>query len=164
MDTTDNAVDTLYRLRDMTVPDLSEVMRIERGSYQLPWTEKIFSDCLEVGYQTVVAEADQQLHGFVVYSVAVGESHILNLCVDPDHRHCGIAETLMHQAMANAVVCGAQTMFLEVRESNLAAIALYEKLQFSETGRRENYYNVAGSNTCREDALLMARDLSGSPR
>ena len=51
-------------------------------------------------------------------------------------------------------------MFLEVRVSNTAAISLYEKLHFVETGRRENYYNIADSNTRREDAVLMARDLT----
>lgn len=160
---TDGAIDTEYQLRTMSKQDLPEIMRIERGSYQLPWTEKIFSDCLDVGYLTLVAETEQRLHGFVVFSVAVGESHILNLCVDPDHRHCGIAETLMQQALANAIVHGAETMFLEVRVSNRAAIALYEKLRFVETGRRENYYNIAGVNDRREDALLMARDLTTLP-
>lgn len=159
----ERAIDTEYQLRAMTRQDLSEVMRIERGSYQLPWTEKIFSDCLEVGYLTLVVEAEQQLHGFVVFSVAVGESHILNLCVDPAHRHCGIAEALMHQSIASAILHGAETMFLEVRVSNIAAIALYEKLRFVETGRRKNYYNIAGVIDCREDALLMARDLTTLP-
>jgi ribosomal-protein-alanine N-acetyltransferase len=152
--------DIEYQLRSMTPLDLAEVMRIERSSYQLPWTEKIFSDCLEVGYLTLVAQHGEQLHGFVVFSVAVGESHILNLCIDPDQRRGGIAETLMQQAIANAIAQGAQTMFLEVRVSNKAAIALYQKLRFVETGRRENYYNVAGATNRREDALLMARDLT----
>ena len=156
----DGDVDTEYLLRSMSTKDLPEVMRIEQGSYQLPWTEKIFSDCLEVGYLSLVADADGELHGFVIFSVAVGEAHILNLCVDPAQRHCGIAEALMQQAIANAMIHGAETMFLEVRVSNRAAISLYEKLHFVETGRRENYYNIAGSNTRREDAVLMARDLT----
>ncbi|MEM7257967.1 MAG: ribosomal protein S18-alanine N-acetyltransferase [Pseudomonadota bacterium] len=156
----DAEADTQYQLRSMTRHDLPEIMRIERGSYQLPWSEKIFADCLEVGYHTLVAEAADQLHGFVVFSVAVGESHILNLCVDPAHRHCGIAEALMQQTIASAMVHGAQTMFLEVRVSNRAAVALYKKLLFVETGCRKNYYNVAGENNRREDALLMARVLT----
>ncbi len=144
----------------MVAADLPEVLRIERASYQLPWSEKIFADCLEVGYQSLVAQTGQQLHGYVLFSVAAGESHILNLCIDPAQRHCGIAQTLMHQAIAGAILHGAEVMFLEVRVSNRSAISLYEKLQFVETGRRENYYNIAGSNNRREDALLMARDLN----
>lgn len=151
---------TEYQLRAMTRADLPEIMRIEHGSYQLPWSEKIFLDCLEVGYHSLVADAGHQLHGFVLFSVAVGESHILNLCVDPAQRHSGIAEAMMQQTIASAMVHGAQTMFLEVRVSNRAAIALYEKLRFVETGRRKNYYNVAGDNNRREDALLMARALT----
>ena len=148
-----------YRLREMTAQDLPEVMRIERVSHPIPWSEKIFTDCLKVGYLTLVVEAGQKLYGFVIFSSAAGESHILNICVDPDSRRNGVASVLMEQAVATAMLQGATTMFLEARVSNTGAITLYEKLGFIETGRRRNYYNVPGGDNRREDAVLMAKAL-----
>jgi len=112
-----------------------------------------------------VLEHADGLCGFVVFSSAAGESHILNLCIDPACRRQGLAEALLTQAIATVIVAGASAMFLEVRVSNRAAISLYEKLGFVEAGRRTNYYKLRGKtrNTVsgeREDALVMARDLS----
>ncbi len=149
-----------YQLRAMTQQDLPEVLRIERASHPLPWSEKILSDCIEVGYHTLVVESEARLHGFVIFSCAAGESHILNICVAPENRRGGIASVLMEQAIATVLLQGASVMFLEARVSNKAAIQLYEKLGFIETGRRENYYNVAGAGNLREDAVLMAKELT----
>jgi len=154
-----------FTLRAMLEADLPEVQRIEHGSYQLPWTEQIFNDCLKVGYHTLVLEHAGGLKGFVIFSSAAGESHILNLCIDPSWRREGLAEALMAQAIATVIIAGASVMFLEVRVSNRAAISLYEKMGFVEAGRRANYYKVAGAarhtdDSKREDALVMARDLT----
>lgn len=153
---------TEYNVRAMVVTDIGEVLRIERSSYQIPWTEQIFRDCLKVGYFCLVMEGDKGLLGYVIFSAAAGESHILNLCIDTTQRRHGFAEALLSQAIATVIVSGAKVMFLEVRVSNQSAIALYEKLGFIETGRRENYYNAVPKNTKqsnREDALLMAKEL-----
>ena len=152
-------------MRAMTTADLPEVLRIERQSYQLPWTEQIFRDCLKVGYHMLVLEDQGALSGFVIFSSAAGESHILNLCIEPAGRRQGFAEALLTQAIATVIVAGASVMFLEVRVSNLAAIQLYEKMGFVEAGRRTNYYKVRASTSNnavhdREDAVVMARDLT----
>lgn len=152
-----------YGIRAMTDSDIDEVLRIERASYPIPWTEQIFRDCLKVGYLCLVLEGDKGLMGYVIFSSAAGESHILNLCIDPAHRRSGFAEAMLSQAIATVIVSGAQVMFLEVRVSNSGAIALYEKIGFIETGRRENYYNALPENarqSNREDALLMAKELA----
>ena len=151
-------------LRVMQRADIPEVLRIERAGYQLPWTEQIFSDCLRVGYHTLVLEQGAGLGGYVIFSSAAGESHILNLCVDPACRRQGYAEALLAQAIAVVIVAGAKVMFLEVRVSNSAAIQLYEKLGFVEVGRRHDYYKIRGkcANSAsgeREDALIMSREL-----
>ena len=152
-------------MRAMTKSDLPEVLRIEHQSYQLPWTKQIFRDCLKVGYHMLVLDSEDGLSGFVIFSSAAGESHILNLCIDPAGRRQGFAEALLTQAIATVIVAGASVMFLEVRVSNRAAIRLYEKLGFVEAGRRPNYYKVrgktsSGPGSSREDALVMARDLT----
>ena len=149
------------KLRAMRHRDLPAVLRIENASYQLPWPEQIFLDCLKVGYHTLVSERVERITGFAIFSSAAGESHILNLCVDPDSRRSGYAEALLSQAIATVIVAGAGVMFLEVRLSNSAAISLYEKMGFAEVGRRANYYKVRGSATDdHEDALVMAKDLT----
>lgn len=152
-------------LRGMVKSDIPEVLRIEHASYQLPWTRQLFVDCLKVGYHTLVLECAGGLRGFVIFSSAAGESHILNLCIDPLARRQGFAEALLAQAIATVIVAGAKTMFLEVRVSNESAIRLYEKMGFVEVGRRPNYYktsdkisNKVGSD--REDAIVMARELT----
>lgn len=164
-DSSNDLIEATASLRSMVPSDVAEVLRIENASYQLPWTEQIFLDCLKVGYHTLVLDSGHCLNGFVIFSSAAGESHILNLCVDPMCRRQGYAEVLLAQAMATVVVAGAGTMFLEVRVSNLAAIKLYEKMGFVEAGRRPDYYKTSGETAnsignAREDALLMARDLT----
>ena len=154
----------LYKIRAMVPADIPEVLRIERSSYQIPWTEQIFRDCLKVGYYCLVMQDNRtdNLLGYIFFSAAAGESHILNLCVDGAHRRGGYAEALLFQAIATVITVGAKVMFLEVRESNTGAIALYEKTGFIETGRRENYYNAVATKpgqSNREDALLMAKEL-----
>lgn len=154
---------TEYNIRAMERSDVAEVLRIEHASYQIPWTEQIFRDCLKVGYFCLVMEGDDGLLGYTIFSSAAGESHILNLCVDPGQRGHGFAQALLSQAIATVIVTGAKVMFLEVRVSNTIAIALYEKIGFIETGRREDYYNAVPKNakqSNREDALLMAKELA----
>lgn len=160
-----------YNIRAMTAADLERVLQIEHASYDIPWTQQIFKDCLKVGYYCLVMEGEAELLGYVIFSSAAGESHILNLCIDPIQRRQGFAEAMLSQAIATVIVTGAKVLFLEVRVSNSDAIALYEKLGFIETGRRENYYNARprgpentktrnGGPANREDALLMAKELA----
>ena len=69
------------RIRPMTEADVSEVFTIERASYQFPWSEGIFRDCLRVGYVCRVLTLESQVIGYGVMSVGAGEAHVLNLCV-----------------------------------------------------------------------------------
>ncbi len=171
--TDDSSADPVleYSIRAMTAADVDRVLQIEQASYDIPWTQQIFKDCLKVGYYCLVMEGEAELLGYVIFSSAAGESHILNLCIDPSQRRQGFAEAMLSQAIATVMVTGAKVMFLEVRVSNSGAIALYEKLGFIETGRRENYYNARprasekskarnGGPANREDALLLAKELA----
>jgi len=153
----------------MQIDDLPDVMRIERSSYDFPWSEQIIRDCIKVGYHTLVLREDNAIRAYAFSSSAAGESHILNICVDPAHRGEGYAKALLRQSIATVMVHGAKVIFLEVRESNRAAISLYESMGFVEIGRRENYYRrrkktaakpgATAANT-NEDALVMSRDLT----
>ena len=142
--------------RPMHEGDVRAVMDIERRAYQFHWTEGIFRDCLRVGYCCWVMELGSVVAGYGVMSLVVGESHLLNICVAPEWQHRGYGRLLLEHFMELAGERGASQMFLEVRLSNNAAIALYRSRGFNEVGMRKNYY--PGENG-REDALILAKDL-----
>jgi ribosomal-protein-alanine N-acetyltransferase len=141
------------RLRPMTVTDLDKIMEIEPRAYEFPWSEGIFRDCLRVGYCCWCYEENEELTGYGVMSVAAGESHILNLTVRPEVQRMGIGKKLLKHFIQLARRHKADTLMLEVRPSNTAAIRLYEAQGFNEIGVRRNYYPAANG---REDALLLA--------
>ncbi|VAX11304.1 Ribosomal-protein-S18p-alanine acetyltransferase [hydrothermal vent metagenome] len=144
-------------LMPMRPEDLNDVMVIETAVYPHPWTQGIFADCIKVGYSCWVYRRQAELHGYCVMAPGPGEAHILTLCVHPDHQRQGIARMIMDFMLRLAQKRQAQTMFLEVRPSNIAAIELYRSMGFIDAGRRPNYYPDE-SNT-REDALIMTRAL-----
>jgi len=157
-----------FVLRRMHEADLPAVLAVENAAYVHPWTEGIFRDCLRVGYHCLVAEAPPEvaaasgvaggvpLVGHAVMSAAVGECHMLNLCVHPAWQRRGLARRLLLRLFAIGRANNADTAFLEVRSSNRGAIALYESEGFCEVGLRRGYY-PAGER--REDAIVMARPL-----
>ena len=143
-----------FYIRPMHEDDLDGVMAIETRAYNYPWSKQIFIDCLRVGYCCWVMEHEDQVVAYGVMSVAVGESHVLNLCVCPDHRSQGLGKKLMAHLLKVAEGHDANMTFLEVRPSNFAAIKLYLDLGFDEIGVRRNYYPA---KLGREDALILAR-------
>lgn len=145
------------KIRPLMVADLDTIMAIEERAYDFPWSQGIFRDCLRVGYCCWCYELDGEIHAYGVMSVAAGESHILNLTVRPESRRQGVGQIMMKHFMGLACRHNADTVMLEVRPSNTAAIRLYEKLGFNEIGVRRNYY-PAGDG--REDALLLALSLT----
>ncbi len=142
--------------RAMREADLDRVLSIERRAYPHPWSRGIFNDCLRVGYHCRVYEQEEELIGYSVHSVAVGEAHLLNLCVSPAHQSRGFGRRMLRSVIEEAARQGADTLFLEVRLSNHRARALYESEGFNEVGRRFDYYPADGG---REDALVYARAL-----
>ncbi|HTY94912.1 MAG TPA: ribosomal protein S18-alanine N-acetyltransferase [Steroidobacteraceae bacterium] len=139
-------------VRPMGESDVAEVIRIERASYQFPWTEGIFHDCLRVAYLCRVAVRDRQIVGYAVMSMGAGEAHILNLCVREDVRRAGIGRALIRYLLEQAEDAGMLEAFLEVRPSNAVAIVLYQSLGFEKIGTRRGYYQAVGG---REDAAVL---------
>ena len=93
-------------------------------------------------------------------SVAVGEAHVLNICIDPDLQGTGHGRRLLRSLLKLARGHGAERVFLEVRPSNPNAIALYHDEGFNEIGRRPRYYPAKQG---REDAIVMAIELFEDP-
>jgi ribosomal-protein-alanine N-acetyltransferase len=143
-------------VRRMQLADLPDVLRNERRAYTHPWTEGIFRDCLQNGQECWLLMCSDQNVGHGILSVAAGESHLLNVCVNPDYQGNGFGRILVEHLLERARAGEASSIFLEVRPSNVAACELYDKLGFNEVGIRENYYP---SNVGREDALVLAKEL-----
>lgn len=135
---------------------LPAVLDVEERAYPWPWTEGMFRDSLNSGYLCHVLVDAGQLLGYTVIYVAVGECHILNICVEPEKQGEGLGRMLLRHALDCAVDHGAEQCFLEVRPSNHAAIRLYETMGFVRVGVRKDYY-PAGEQ--REDALVYQLDL-----
>ncbi|GAC1340861.1 MAG: ribosomal protein S18-alanine N-acetyltransferase [Beijerinckiaceae bacterium] len=149
------------QIRPMHELDVSGVVAIERASYQFPWSEGIFRDCLRVGYVCRLAEVATDVAGYGIMSIGAGEAHILNVCVHEDYRGRGIAGKLLLYLIDRARLAGMYEAFLEVRPSNTAAIRLYHALGFEQVGVRRGYYQATSG---REDAAVLRRILIQNSR
>lgn len=143
-------------IRRFTQTDLAAVVRVEREAYRYPWSEGIFRDCLRVGYSCWHISLSGQIIGYGIMSVAAGESHILNICVDPSKQNYGFGRTLLSHLIMVSKQERVINILLEVRPTNLNAVHLYESLGFKQIGRRPGYYRAG---QCREDALVFSKEL-----
>jgi ribosomal-protein-alanine N-acetyltransferase len=143
-------------LRAMREADVTTVWTTDRLAYDYPWSEGIFRDCLRVGYSCWVGEIQEAIVTHAIMSVAVGECHILNLCVHPDWQSRGLGRHLLRHLLRFARARRADSAFLEVRASNAAARALYASEGFCEIGVRPGYYPARKG---REDAVVLGKAL-----
>lgn len=138
--------------------DLEALLDLERRSYSHPWGLRDFEGELEApgGLFLLVREAraargaDRGVRAYCAFRAVAQEMHIMNLTVAPGSRGRGLGRFLLRLALDLGARRGAREAFLEVRESNAAALALYQGAGFGLVGRRPDYYRVP-----REDALLL---------
>ena len=146
----------LLRMRRMRTADIDDVLEIEQQVYDFPWSEGIFNDCFTAGYDCWVCEEQDNILGYCMLSMATGEAHIMNICVDPAEQKQGFGRYMVEYLVDFAKKNKVASIFLEVRPSNIAAISLYKNLGFNEIGVRKDYYP---GNEEREDALMLAKEL-----
>jgi [ribosomal protein S18]-alanine N-acetyltransferase len=139
-------------IRPMAETDVSDVIAVERASYQFPWSEGIFRDCLRVGYVCRVVTINDAIIGYGVMSVGAGEAHVLNLCISEVYRCRGVGKQLLTYLIDRGAATGMSEVFLEVRPSNTSAIRLYLSIGFEQVGMRRGYYQAVGG---REDAAVL---------
>lgn len=151
--TREGSADQALRVRAMDRDDLEAVVLVETRSYAFPWSRGNFADCLSAGHLCLVGLLDGVIVAHAIATVAVGEAHLLNLCVLRDQQGHGFGRTLLHLTLEKMQARGAQKVFLEVRPSNFAAAGLYESVGFREIGVRKNYYP---STIGHEDARVLA--------
>jgi ribosomal-protein-alanine N-acetyltransferase len=139
-------------IRKMTPADLEQVVAIDQTSFSLPWPPRSFQFELtdNPASRSWVAELDGRVVAMLVAWLIVDEIHIATIATHPDFRRQGLGEKLLAFTLHSAKEEGAVTSFLEVREGNAAALTMYRKFGYVESGRRESYYKDNG-----EDAILM---------
>ncbi len=151
--------------RGMTVRDVDAVVDIEARAYSFPWSRGNFIDSLAAGYGAEVLhvmEAGQvTLAGYFVAMPGVDELHLLNITVAPDWQGLGLGWGLLQAVELMGRQRGLPRLFLEVRQSNHRARALYRRFGFSEVGQRRGYYPAPAG---REDAVVMRLDCEGGAR
>ncbi len=153
--------------RRASAADIDAVLRIERESFVDPWSRASFEAALdeqrmrflvvdETGDAEMTGAVDPaaRLVGYVVALLLIEEAEVANIAVVPRVRGQGIGGRLLDQVTADAADLGVQSLYLEVRESNIAARALYDSRLFTQVGRRRGYYRHPV-----EDALVLRRDL-----
>ncbi len=138
----------------MSDADIAEVHALESRSYSFPWSQLIFSDCINSQYECWMMRKSGKVIAYGIMAVAIDESHLLNLCVDSDFRRQGYAYYMVRFLSDISIVRNAKRMLLEVRASNYQAFNLYRKLGFQQIGLRNNYYPA---ETDREDARVLAK-------
>jgi [ribosomal protein S18]-alanine N-acetyltransferase len=148
--------DPLLQIHTMQQDDIAVVMELEHRAYPFPWTAGNFRDCIRSNYYCCVYRQGERCVGYAVMSVKAGEAQVLNICIDPDVQGRGLGRRLMGHLVEVAWKRDADTVFLEVRVSNLAAYALYSSMGFNEVGMRPDYYPAKDG---REDAMVLALSL-----
>jgi [ribosomal protein S18]-alanine N-acetyltransferase len=144
-------------LRPMQMDDLDTIMQIEPTIYSHPWTRGNFSDSLNSGYSAWVLEEQVlknkcEMIGYALLMLVMDEAHLLNLSIAKTRQKQGLGRYLLEHMLKIARSHNAANMFLEVRTSNISAIALYENMGFCEMAVRRGYYPAKAG---REDAVLM---------
>lgn len=143
-------------IREMTMDDIEEIAALETANSLTPWNEtSLFTYFLRDDTLLAVGEENDKIIGFAALMMAPPEADILDITIDSEFRRHGYGAELLSSLMEMAKNRGTDTIFLEVRVSNTPARRLYEKLGFTETGIRKNYYTDPS-----EDGISMKAVLS----
>ena len=161
------AVAGAVHIRPAVDADITAMVAIERASFSDPWTAAAIASTLRYDHMRVLVAEERggvsgdnggdgagRPLGYVVAMIAGPEAEIADLAVSPDARRRGIGRAMIDRLLADLGAVGVVSVFLEVRESNHAARALYESRGFHGIGRRRRYYRLPV-----EDALLLKREL-----
>ena len=138
-------------IRNMTGDDLDGVMEIEGLSFISPWTKRLFEETLlsPISTSFIMKQGTETVGYIILYSVE-NEAHILNIAVHPAYRRRAYGAALIDYTIRHFRERHVTEFFLEVRESNVAAIRLYHRYGFGKIGKRKKYYSETN-----EDALVM---------
>lgn len=144
----------MQNFRLMTLADVPAAHAIEQQVQTHPWSQALFMGSVQSHYCTVL-EVDKQVVGFCILQKVLDEANLLLMAIDPNFQQRGLGLQLLEQSI-DGLGSQCNMVFLEVRQSNTAAIKLYEKIGFAQMDLRKNYYPTAQG---KEHAVLMALTL-----
>lgn len=140
---------------DGSETQLDELEELENLCFSMPWTkEQLLTQLPDERHVFITAVHKGKTVGYVGMMYVLDEGYISNVAVSPDYRRKGIGDRLIESLLGRADELELSFVTLEVRVSNAAAIALYEKHGFVKVGQRKNYYDLP-----KEDAILMSKFL-----
>jgi ribosomal-protein-alanine N-acetyltransferase len=153
-----------WRIRPARPADAPALVPLERRCFSDPWSGLAFEEMLRFPLTVaLIAESDSAIVGYLIGRAVAEEGEILNLAVVPEERRHGLGSRLLEAGLDALAEAGARRVWLEVRESNDGAQALYQARGFASAGRRPRYYKHPV-----EDALVYQLDLSlrqiGTPK
>ena len=135
----------------MQESDLPQVAEIEKQIFSIPWSLESFRESMLLEHTIyLVAEEAETIMGYCGIYRVFNEGEIVNVAVSPEYRRRGVAKELLKRLLKESAALNVDNFFLEVRESNEAAITLYKNLGFTEAGIRKNFYEKP-----RENAIFM---------
>ena len=138
----------------MKAVHVPQVAALDKLCFADPWSENSVASELNNDLALwLVAMNDDTVVGYIGSQTVAGETDVMNIAVHPDWRRRGIAQSLIECLVVELKNRGSEALMLEVRASNAPAIALYEKLEFRQVGRRPNYYRNP-----KEDALILRKE------
>lgn len=144
--------------KELTEADASLLSTMHAQAFERRWGEQEFTELLRGGAIGYGLFRESVLLAMLLFRSTSDEAEILTLVTHPDYRRQGLAEKLLVQLMETLAVSGNHSLFLEVREDNLAAQQLYKKYGFTLVGQRPGYYQLADGRV--QDALVLRRSLS----
>ena len=144
----------------MNTSHLDAVAALELRCFTQPYSRALLAAELDNPNALYLVDqtAENKLRGYAGLNVVLDEGHITTVATAPEHRRLGIAHRLIGRLITLARLLGLSQLQLEVRESNIAALALYRQFDFAEVGRRRRYYDNP-----KEDAVLMTLTLEAKP-
>ena len=144
----------MIRYEQMNENHISQIAKLETVCFSDPWSEKSIASELENPLSMwLVAVDGETVVGYIGSQAVMGEADIMNVAVSPDYRRQGIAAELINRLVDALAERGNHSLALEVRESNQAAISLYQKLGFAQVGFRPGYYRNP-----KEGALILRKE------
>ncbi|SFC75946.1 ribosomal protein S18-alanine N-acetyltransferase [Pseudoalteromonas denitrificans] len=142
----------MTQLQDLNASDVDSMMIIEQTCHSHPMSHKNMLSCFGGRYFSRGLYLEQALIGFYMAEMAGPDFTLMDICISPEYQGKGYAKKLLENLLDEATKRSAESIFLEVRVSNVAAIGLYESLGFNEMGLRKDYYPTEQG---REDGKLM---------
>lgn len=128
-----------------------DIVALGEKTFRNSWNEQMVNTSIYGSYDEVlVAMQGDELAGYLIYTAPCEDCELLRIAVENSHRRSGIGKMLIQEMIKRCAEKSGENIFLEVRETNEAAIGLYERMGFQEISRRKDYYREP-----KEDAVIM---------